>query len=110
MYCPSCGKASNVNARTCPSCGARLSGHPAKNTDAALKHLLPIRTSAWAIAAGYLGLLSPLMIFAPPAIICGITALVRINKRPGLRGHVRAWVGIVMGLLGSTMLYWFFTY
>ncbi len=104
MYCPTCGKPNNANAPACASCGAKLLT-PNADAEAVLKHLLPIKTSAWAIAAGYLGLLSPLMIFAPPAIICGIVALIRINKRPGLRGHVRAWVGIAMGLLGTAMIF-----
>ncbi|MGD9693319.1 MAG: DUF4190 domain-containing protein [Phycisphaerales bacterium] len=88
----------------CAACGVRLPGSPNKDAEAVLKHLLPVKTSAWAIAAGYLGLLSPLMIFAPPAIFCGVAALIHLNKRPELRGVFRAWVGIVMGLLGTAML------
>jgi|GEM_PF-2828430 len=70
------------------------SGH-----DPALGLVVPVNTSIWAIAAGYLGLLSPIFFClpAPFAIFCGIMALVELRRKPGTRGHVRAIVGIVLG-------------
>jgi hypothetical protein len=64
----------------------------------------PVNTNLWAIAAGYLGLLAVLGIFAPFALVCGCIALHQLGSKPGMRGHVRAWLGIVMGGLGSLML------
>jgi hypothetical protein len=69
-----------------------------------LKGIVPVNTSGWAIAAGYLGLLSPVPIFAPFAIITGVVALIHLKKNPGMSGTVRAWVGIVMGVL-CTLIY-----
>jgi hypothetical protein len=61
--------------------------------------LLPVRRSGWAIAAGYLGLLTLLPCFAPFAIITGILAIRDIKKNPGSHGMGRAIFGIVMGVL-----------
>jgi uncharacterized RDD family membrane protein YckC len=68
--------------------------------------LLPINRSGWAIAAGYLGLLSLLGIFAPFALITGILGLREISRKPGLGGKGRAIFGIVMGgLMTALVLY-----
>lgn len=70
--------------------------------DPALGMVVPINTSIWAIAAGYLGLLAPIFLClpAPFAIFCGVMALLELRRKPGMRGHVRAIVGIVLGSLG----------
>jgi len=102
MYCPTCGAKAIDGANNCTKCGKpfpRLQQPPDQLK--ALEHVLPVHTSIWAIAAGYLGLFSVLLIFAPFALICGIVALKMLKKNPGARGHVRAWLGIVMGGLGS---------
>lgn len=65
--------------------------------DAGMRMLLPVGRSGWAIAAGYLGLLSVLLVFAPFALICGIIAVVVIQKNPEKRGMGRAIFGIAMG-------------
>jgi hypothetical protein len=65
--------------------------------DPALRWVLPVGRSGWAIASGYLGLLSLLGIFAPFALITGILALLEIRKNPRLGGRGRAIFGIVMG-------------
>jgi hypothetical protein len=70
--------------------------------DQGLGLLAPINTSVWAIAAGYLGLLSlGFCCLGPFAVFCGIMGLYDISKRPGTRGHIRSVLGIVFGLLGS---------
>jgi hypothetical protein len=69
-----------------------------------LEGIVPVNTSGWAIAAGYLGLFSLLGLPGPFAIACGIVALVRLRKQPGVRGHVRAWIGILLGGLGTASL------
>jgi hypothetical protein len=65
--------------------------------DPALRWVLPVGRSGWAIAAGYLGLLSLVGIFAPFAVITGILALREIKRHPHLGGRGRAIFGIVMG-------------
>lgn len=68
--------------------------------NAGMRMLLPVGRSGWAIAAGYLGLLSILMVPAPFAIICGIIAIIHMKRNPRVHGMGRAIFGIVMGLLG----------
>lgn len=69
--------------------------------DLAMRMILPVGRCPWAIAAGYLGLLSVLLLPAPFALACGIIATIRIRKTPGLHGMGRAIFGIVMGGLGT---------
>jgi hypothetical protein len=78
---------------------------PPAGHDPALGLVVPINTSIWAIAAGYLGLLGLALCFlAPFAILCGVMAFRDIRRHPGMRGHVRATVGIVLGLVGTLFL------
>lgn len=71
--------------------------------NAGMRMLLPVGRSGWAIAAGYLGLLSILMVPAPFAIICGIIAIIHMKRNPRVHGMGRAVFGIVMGLLGCAL-------
>lgn len=57
----------------------------------------------WAIAAGYLGLVSILLIFAPFALGTGIYALHDIREHPGRLAVGRAWFGIVMGTIFTAL-------
>lgn len=66
--------------------------------------VIPIGRSGWAIAAGYLGLLSLLVIPAPLAVVCGVLAIKDINKNPEKIGLGRAWFGIIAGGLVMFML------
>jgi uncharacterized membrane protein YhaH (DUF805 family) len=68
------------------------------------KYLLPVGRSGWAVAAGYLGLFSVLMVPAPLALICGAMALRDIAKNPEKMGKPRAIFGIIMGILGTGLL------
>lgn len=81
-----------------PRPGAPLAADPV------MRAILPVGRSGWAIAAGYLGLLSLLGIFGPPALICGLVALNDIRKHPEKHGKGRAWFGIVMGALGTIVI------
>lgn len=74
---------------------------PAPEHDLATRMLLPVGRCPWAIAAGYLGLFSLLLVPAPLALACGIVAVIRIRKTPGLHGMGRAIFGIIMGGLGT---------
>lgn len=73
-----------------------------------MRVLLPVGRSGWAIAAGYLGLLSVTLVLAPLAIICSIIALVSINKSKFTdnkkRGMGRAIFGLIMGVPCSVLL------
>jgi len=73
--------------------------------DAGVRLLLPVGRSMWAIAAGYLGLFAVTLVFAPPALLCGIVAIFDIRKSklgPNPKhGMGRAVFGIVMGSLGT---------
>ena len=62
---------------------------------------MPINQSGWAIASGYLGLLSFFMppLLGPLAIITGLLAIRECRRKPGLGGTVRAAIGIVLGAL-----------
>lgn len=81
---------------------------PAPTADAIaeplLEYAVPINVNFWAIAAGYLGLFSLLGVPGPFALATGIVALVQLRKTPHVRGHVRAWIGIVLGALGTVGL------
>lgn len=72
--------------------------------DAGVRLLLPVGRSAWAVGAGYFGLLCLIPIFSIPALVCGFVAIAHIKKsRLGpspKHGMGRAVFGIVMGVLG----------
>jgi phage FluMu protein Com len=72
--------------------------------DAAVRMLLPVGRSGWAIAAGYFGLFSVLFCPAPIAVILGVIAIIHIRKNPKLHGMGRAIFGLVMGLIFSGIL------
>jgi LSD1 subclass zinc finger protein len=67
--------------------------------DAAMRMLLPVGRSGWAIAAGYMGLFAMLCFPAPVAIILGIIAIVHLRRNPKLHGWGRAIFGLVMGIV-----------
>ena len=70
--------------------------------DPALKYVVPIGASIWAVLAGYCGLLSLALCFlGPPAILFGILGLRDIKRNPHKHGTFRCIIGIVLGALGS---------
>lgn len=77
----------------------------AGNIDPALKYVVPIGASLWAILAGYAGLISlgccPL---GPFAVIFGILGIRDIRRNPQKHGMVRCVLGIVFGLIGTVGL------
>lgn len=72
--------------------------------DPLMRAILPVGRSGWAIAAGYLGLFSVLLVFAPFALLTGVLAVVDIRRHPKRHGMGRAVFGIVMGLLFTPVL------
>jgi hypothetical protein len=72
--------------------------------DVGLRMLLPVGRSGWAIASGYLGLLSVLLIPAPFAILTGILAIRHIRSNSKVHGMGRAIFGLIMGSLGTAVM------
>ena len=72
--------------------------------DPALRMVVPINTSALAIVAGYLGLVSVLCLPAPFALLFGIMAMNHLRKNPKLDGKGRAIFAIVMGVIFSGVM------
>jgi hypothetical protein len=66
-----------------------------------MRMLLPVGRSGWAIASGYLGLFSVLLVFAPFALLTGVLAVADIRRHSERHGMGRAIFGIVMGVLGT---------
>ncbi len=71
---------------------------PQAEPDAGMRMLIPVGRSGWAIAAGYMGLLSPLLIFAPLAIVFGIVAIIDMQRHPEKHGMGRAVFALLMGV------------
>ena len=69
-----------------------------------MRWVLPVGTSGWAIAAGYLGLFSIACLPGPIAILCSIMAIRDLRRNPRLSGWGRAIFGLVLGTLGTLML------
>ena len=128
VICPRCGRESPAALAHCEFCGAELlqtsldaardpfggvapyapPGEHAQPTshdigdDPALRMLIPVGRSPYAIAAGYLGLFSLALCFLGPiAILCGVLAIVDIRKNPKKTGRPRAVVGITLGAIGT---------
>jgi uncharacterized protein DUF4339/uncharacterized protein DUF4190 len=76
--------------------------------DAAMRMLLPVGRSGWAIAAGYLGLFSLIVLPAPLALVVSIVALWDIRRSKSSphpkHGMGRAIFGLVMGVLGTLVI------
>jgi len=60
--------------------------------------------SPWAVASGYLGLFSLLLVFGPFAVITGVLGLRQMNRNPRLHGKGRAVFGIVAGSVATIVL------
>lgn len=110
MFCSQCGVQNAAGATCCANCGMVLVEivpeyrAPDIGQDAGIRMLLPVGRSGYAIIAGYLGLMSPLCVFAPFALLFGILAVRDIRRHPDRHGLGRAWFGIVMGGLGTAAL------
>jgi hypothetical protein len=72
--------------------------------DPAIRMLLPVGLSGWAIASGYLGLISVLAVPGPFAVLTGILAIREMRRNPKKHGMGRAVFGIVMGSIGTILL------
>lgn len=82
-------------------------GHPRPPSigdDAGIRMLLPVGRSGWAIAAGYLGLLSVLLLPAPVALIISLLAIRDIRRDSTKHGMGRAVFGLIMGIIFTGLL------
>ena len=77
---------------------------PVPTYDASLRWVVPVGRSGWAVAAGYLGLCSVLLLPAPLSLAIGIIALRELKRHPTMLGKGRAIFGIVMGAVGTIAL------
>ena len=101
-FCITCGAEINGKQPVCEKCQQAAIHN--NHADSALRMLLPVCRSGWAIASGYLALFSVLLVFAPFALLTGILAVRDIKNHPEKHGLGRAWFGIVMGALFSLAL------
>jgi len=113
--CPYCAEQTQDEAVKCKFCKSWLEGDGAaapgqaaaqakSQPDDLMRMVLPVGRSGYAIAAGYLGLFSVLLVFAPFAILFGFLAFSDIKKNPHKLGKGRAIFGIVMGVICSIIL------
>lgn len=72
--------------------------------DPAMRLLIPVGLSGWAIAAGYAGLFSLLCFPGPLAILFALLAIRDIRRDPRKHGMGRAIFGLVMGTVGTLIL------
>jgi hypothetical protein len=119
FVCPYCGRATSVSEEyegqsgPCAECGRTITipmrgyvprHHEDIGQNAGVRLLLPVGRSFLAIAAGYMGLFSLMILPAPFAIILGILAIIDIRRHPEKHGMGRAIFGIVMGILAPTLI------
>lgn len=69
-----------------------------------MRIVLPVGRSLWAVAAGYVGLFSVLLIPAPLALLLGVVAIVDIKRHPKKHGMGRAVFAVAMGALFTVVL------
>lgn len=107
MFCPSCGAPNDDNNYRCERCAELIQPGAVKvsssdaGDNAVLRALLPVGRSGLAIAAGYAGLFSLVIVPAPLALLLGVLAVRDLKRNPKKHGMGRAIFGIAMGVLGT---------
>lgn len=81
---------------------------PTIGDDFGTRLLLPVGRSGWAIAAGYLGLFSLIIVPAPIALVVSLVAIrdIRQHRQDAHPKHGlgRAIFGLIMGVLGTGVI------
>jgi hypothetical protein len=76
-----------------------------------MRLLLPVGRSGWAIAAGYLGIFSLILLPAPVSLLISIIAIFDIRKSKSSEhpkhGMGRAIFGLLMGIVGTAIIVFF---
>ena len=72
--------------------------------DSGVRWLLPVGRSGVAIAAGYAGLFSFIVLPAPIALVLGLLAARDLRRHPSKLGWGRTIFALVAGLLGTVVL------
>lgn len=110
MRCQNCGLQLAESIARCPQCGVPTRVPPVfeLHKDPAMRMLLPIGRSPWAIAAGYAGLFAATCFLAPLALLLGVIAIYDLKRHPEKHGWGRAIFGTVMGGLGTLILVFVF--
>lgn len=85
--------------------GVAMPASSSGGSDESLKWVLPVGRSGLAIAAGYLGLFSVLLVPAPFALVCGLLAVRDLKQHPAKGGRGRAWFGLIAGGIGTLALF-----
>ena len=114
--CPVCGEDILEIAKKCKHCKEFLDKEtkslikqnrpPGIGENAGIRMLIPVGRSGFAIAAGYLGLLSLLLIPAPVSIVVSLLGIIDIMKHPKKHGLGRAIFGLIMGLIFTGVLFY----
>lgn len=109
MYCTECGSQNSDQAAQCVQCSNILRQAPLTRSasiedHAGMRMLLPIGRSWWALVAGYLGLVSILLLPAPFALFCGIMGIIDIRKNSEKHGMGRCVFAVIVGGLFSALL------
>ncbi|HEY2743280.1 MAG TPA: DUF4339 domain-containing protein [Polyangia bacterium] len=76
--------------------------------DEALAYVLPIGRSGWAIAAGYVGLLSLIPIVSYAGVIVSLIAARDLKAHPEKRGWGRVITGLVISIPMTVLYTWLF--
>jgi len=106
LFCTACGKEINDKAVVCVHCGIGTGQalRAERGPDPLMRMVLPVGRSGLAIAAGYLGLFSVLLVPAPLALLFGVLAVKDIKKHKDKLGRGRAIFAIVMGAVFTIVL------
>jgi len=100
MFCKECGKEINNKAVVCIHCGVSTAKKKdTSQSDAAMRMLLPVGRSRYAVAAGYLAFFSWVPILGQLAVICGLLGIKEIKNDKDKHGIGRAWFGVVLGVV-----------
>ena len=119
MFCSQCGSQLPADARFCSRCGAAVRSEipmptaladsstdtPASAGDAT-GGIIPYKNLP-ALLGYYCGVFSLIPLLGLPlgiaAIPLGITGLRKQRRQPAVRGHVHAWVAVILGTLSTVL-------